>query len=237
MRLRGVILLLIASACATEPTSTCDEAVAQLTSCNDDQRAAFAAACEAAGGDFDPAALVAEDSTAACAAVPDDGKADAQTNVVTGLCVAAMYAEKWAIGSISPEPQALPEATRARLRPLFGSLVDSVRVSNQAELPPKIVIAGRTISVEPAAMTFGSTIFINKRLNPAIDPFTLLVHELTHAQQASRAGGYYNFTVNYCRAMVAATFNYNQISLEVAAYDVQHKAEHALATCGQVTCP
>jgi hypothetical protein len=223
-------------ACAQD-ASPCSEAAAQLAGCSDDQRNAFAAACEESGG-ADPSALLAEDSSAACKAVPSDGKADQATLALRSVCVAAMYGVKWTVTALSPSGKPLSAQSKAILRPLYGSLVDEVRISLGAELPPRIVIAGHELSVQPAAMTFGSQIFILQEV--ADDPEYLLlttVHELAHAKQSKTAGGYYGFAVTYCRDMIAAGFDYDHIDLEEAAYAIQDDARSSLQTCGHVTCP
>lgn len=225
------------TACATEP-STCEVAAAKLSGCGPEQTQSFIAACEETGGAADPA-LLADDSAAACA-LPADGKADAQPALV-GMCVAAMYGVKWTVTALSPAALPLSAATKAALRPMFGALVDKVRISLGAQLPPRIVIAGHRLSVEPAAMTFGTSIFVLEEVAESMTPDRLLlttVHELTHAQQSERAGGYYGFAVNYCRDLIAVNFDYNKNGLETAAYAVQSEAEQNLHDeCGQVVCP
>ncbi|HUS29087.1 MAG TPA: hypothetical protein VMZ53_11270 [Kofleriaceae bacterium] len=231
--------LVAGSGACAQDTSPCSEAAAQLTACSDDQRAAFVSACEETGG-ADPASLLADDSSAACKAVPSDGKADQATLAATGLCVASMYGVKWTVTALSPTAQPLSAQTKTMLRPLYGSLVDEARVSIGAALPPAIKIAGHVLAVEPAAMTFGSSIFILQEVADSKSADRLLlttVHELAHAKQAKTAGGYYNFAVSYCRDMIAVGFDYSHIHLEEAAYAVQDQARSSLQTCGHVTCP
>jgi hypothetical protein len=233
-----LVLSLVASACAQD-ASPCLEAAAQLTTCSDDQRQAFADACEEAGGG-DPSALLGDDASAACKAVPDDGKADQGTLAVMSLCVASMYGVKWTVTALSPTAQPLSATMKTMLRPLYGSLVDDVRVSIGAALPPAIKIAGHELAVPPAAMTFGSQIFMLQEVADDKSPNRLLlttVHELTHAKQAQSAGGYYGFAVSYCGDMIRANFDYGHIHMEEAAYAVQADARTSLQTCGHVTCP
>jgi hypothetical protein len=224
--------LLALAACAPVD-SPCEDAAAQLVGCSDDQRAAFVAACEQTGA-ADPAAF----DGAACAPVPSDGKADAQTAALTGVCVAAMYGVKLTVTSLSPAGAPLSPQTKTALRPLYGALVDDVTVSMGAELPPRIVVAGHRLSVQPDAMTFGDRIFMLGEVGK--DPTRLLlttVHEMRHAQQAKTAGGFFFFAVDYCRDMVAASFDYDHIGLEVSAYAVEGAAAKSLQQCGKVTCP
>jgi hypothetical protein len=118
--------------------------------------------------------------------------------------------------------------------------VDTVKISVNAQLPPRIVIAGHEISVQPDAMTFGDRIYLAPSVMTAKNPsYPLLttVHEMTHAKQAADRGGYYGFAVQYCRDMRAVNYKYGDIPLEVAAYAVEHDAAVALRTCGKVKCP
>ncbi len=224
-------------ACASQD-STCAEAAAQLTSCTTDQRQAFEAACEQNDG-ADPATLGA-DATAACAAVPSDGKADAGTDVLTGVCVAGMYGVKWGITALSPAGGALSDPMNAELRTIYGSLVDGVTVTIGAELPPKIVIAGHELGVQPDAMTFGNHVFVLQAVaDDTTTPNRLLLtitHELTHVKQGQNDGGFYGFAVSYCRDMIAVNFDYDLIAEEIAAYAVEGTARQNLARCGHVVC-
>jgi hypothetical protein len=237
--MRALLGLVLLSGCMVG-TAPCDEAAAQLTSCSDDQREAFIDACEATGGAPDPAAF--EDADTACKAVPASlAFGGVQDSAETGVCVAAMYAVKWAVTVLSPTAVPLSDSSKAILRPLYGSLVDDVRVSLGATLPPRIVFHGHELAVEAQAMTFGNQIFmLGEVATDTKTPYRLLlatVHEMRHAQQSQEAGGYYGFAVHYCRDMVAAHWNYNQIGLEVNAYSVQNAARRSLQTCGHVTCP
>jgi len=239
MRHHLLAALVAALGACAQDTSTCREAADQLAACSDDQRQALVAACEQSGG-ADPSSFLAEDSSAACKAVPSDGKADQATLALTATCVTAMYGVKWTVTALSPTARPLPAEMKTVLRPLYGSLVDEVSVSLGAELPPGIVIAGHELSIAPDAMTFGSQVFINQEVVDDFDSDRLVlttVHELTHAKQSKAAGGFYDFAVKYCRDMIAAGFEYDHIHLEEAAYAVQHDARTSLQTCGHVTCP
>jgi hypothetical protein len=240
MKYRSLIALgfagLFASACTME-SSPCAEAAAQLSGCSDDQKQAFFDACEQGGG-ADAAALTSEDTTAACTAAVTNGATDAATAAKTGVCVAAMYGVKWTVTALSPSGRALSAATKSQLRPLYGSLVDQVTITVGAKLPPRIVIAGHELSVQPDAMTFGTHVFMLREVGD--DPDRLLlttVHELTHAQQSQRAGGFYGFAVSYCRDMIAAGFDYDQIHMEQSAYAIEDTAARNLQSCGAVVCP
>lgn len=235
--LGACLLLSIAlTACATEP-SPCETAAAQLTACSDDQRDAFIASCEESGL-TDTAALSAEDATEVCTAAPDDGKTDQATLALRGLCVAGMYAVKWSVALRSPTGLPLSASSKQTLRPLFGDLVEDVRISLPAKLPPGITIAGHRVSVEPGAQTFGNNIYIRDTV--AEDPeflFYTVIHEMTHARQAKAAGGFYGFAQQYCASMIAVGFDYNKISQEIEAYRVSSDAETNMNRCGHLICP
>lgn len=226
--------------CATEP-SACETAAASLTGCTEDQTAAFITACEESGGAESAASFAAEDGATACAAPVTDDKSDLATAAVVGTCVASMYGIRWTVTALSPSARPLDAATKMALRPIFGNLVETVRVSYDARLPPRVVINGRELTVAPAAMTFGSSIFVlsaEKRQNAsALDTLVLTVHEMTHAMQAQRAGGFYGFAVAYCRDIIASGFNYYDIGLEHEAERVETDAIHDLQTCGSFGCP
>jgi hypothetical protein len=233
------LLLALAVTACTDPETPCERAAAQLTACSDDQRDAFVESCEASGV-ADTATLSEDDAAAMCAGAPDDGKQDAQTTALTGVCVAAMYTVKWGVTLVSPTGLPLSESSKQTLRPLFGDLVDDVRISIGARLPPAIRFAGHELSIEPGAMTFGNDIFIRSQVVRPDDPanlFYAVIHEMTHSQQAKAAGGYYGFAVNYCRSMIATNYDYYKIDYEVAAYRVASDAETSMNSCHHLTCP
>ncbi len=224
--------------CSTEPSS-CDLAAERLQGCGDDQRNAFVGACQASGGALDPDAFATSPEAAEICASSSDGKADLQSAVI-GACVASMYGIKWSVASLSPTPQPLSAAMKSELRPLYGALVDQVRVSIGATLPPKIVIAGHQLSIQPAAMTFGDRIYILQEVADDANRHRLLlmlVHELMHAEQAARNGGFLEFARGYCRQLDNFGYAYEDVAWEDAAYATQELARQNLGRCGHVTCP
>ena len=233
------VIIAMTGGCAVGNDSPCGEAAEKLAGCSEDQRQAFVAACEDTGGG-DPASL-GDDASAACAAAPDGSKADFGGSAVTGVCVAAMYGVKWGVTALSPAGQPLDAATKAMLRPLYGALVDDVRVTIGAALPPRVVIAGHELSVKPDAMTFGDHVFLLQEVADDSKSFQRLLltttHELAHVQQARRSGGYLAFATDYCRDMIAASYHYDHIQLELDAYAIEGRARSSLQACGQVTCP
>jgi hypothetical protein len=220
------------------PTSPCEDAAAQLASCSDDQREAFRIACEESGAAAIATPLASDDARAACSSNTSIAYTRGESAALTGVCVAAMYGVKWTVTALSPTPQPLSAATKTLLRPLYGVLVDEVGISIGATLPPRVVIGGHELSVQPDAMTFGTHMFMLQDV--ASSPGRLLlttVHELTHVQQAERAGGFYGFATAYCGDMIAAGFDYDRIAMEISAYAVEDGARHSLQSCGRVVCP
>lgn len=223
--------------CATE-SSSCDVAAERLSGCGDEQRSAFVGACEASGGALDPDAFAASPEASEICMAPDDGKADGQATVI-GTCVASMYGIKWSVASLSPTPQPLSAAMKTELRPIYGALVDQVRVSIGAALPPKIVIAGHQLSVPPAAMTFGDTIYVLQEVVDDANRYRFLltlVHEMMHSEQSARNGGFLGFARGYCRQLANVDYAYGEVPWEDAAYATQEYARQNLGRCGHVTC-
>jgi hypothetical protein len=240
MHPRWFVVALVTLGACTVGDSPCAQVASHLDGCSTEQTEAFISACDESGG-APAASLLDDDANAACTTPIAVGSADVQTTAEVGVCVAAMYGVKWTVSALSPTGRPLDAQTKAALRPLYGALVDQVRISIGATLPPRIVIGGHELSVPPDAMTFGSNLFMLQEVaSDTKRPYRLLlttVHEMKHAQQAQQAGSYYGFAVNYCRDMVAANFDYNQIGMEVAAYGVQGTARSSLQSCGHVTCP
>lgn len=235
-----VSLLRVASGCATEASApaVCDQVAANVDGCSPEQADALLASCRAQPSDATLAQLSSEEIRSACSAA-DDGKADAQATL-TGVCVATMYGIKWTVSVLSPTVQQLSADLKRQLRPTFGALVDTARITRAAELPPGITIGSHELSVTPAAMTFGNNIFIDKTWGVLMSPKEMLlttVHEMQHVQQVSRAGGFLRFATQYCREMIAVKFDYHAIPLEINASAIENTARSNLAHgCATVFC-
>lgn len=235
-----VSLLSLVVGCATEPSApaVCDDVAASLDGCSPEQADALLASCRAQPSDAALAQLSTEEIQSACSAA-DDGKADTQATL-TGVCVATMYGIKWTVSMLSPSLKGLSADVKRQLRPTFGALVDSARITTAAELPPGITIGGHELSVTPAAMTFGNNIFISRIWGPLMSADELLlttVHEMQHVQQVARVGGFFRFATQYCREMIAVEFDYHAIPLEINAGAVEDTARNNLANgCETVFC-
>lgn len=229
LRATAIVVSLTSSvvACASDAPApaVCDEVAAQLEGCNAEQSAALLESCRAQPEDASLAALTSEDIGAACRPA-DDGKADAYAGA-TAVCVAAMYGLKWTITALSPTTQPLSDDVKKQLRPTFGALVDTARITTGGVLPPGIKLGDRQLSITPGAMTFGNKIFIEKEWGATISKREMLlttVHEMQHVQQVARAGGFLGFAREYCRETIAVNFDYYAIPLEINAASVEDVA-------------
>lgn len=242
LRAAAIVVSLTSSlvGCASEAPApaVCDEVAAQLEGCNAEQSAALLESCRAQPEDASFEALSTEEIGAACRPA-DDGKADVYASL-TAVCVATMYGLKWTITALSPTTQPLSDDVKKQLRPTFGALVDSARITTGGVLPPGIKIGDHQLSVTPGAMTFGNKIFIDKEWGATISKRDLLlttVHEMQHVQQVERAGGFLGFAREYCRETIAVDFDYYAIPLEINAASVEDVARINLQKgCTTVFC-
>lgn len=223
-------------ACAIDPGSRCEQAAAAVAECTGSVPDGFVEACEAnVGANGEEAVDALLDST--CEAVPADGKADGFGKdafaVACSAAVGAAYFTNWLR---SPSSQPLPKAFRDKLRPEYGALVDSVRVSWGATLidtwtigPVRIELGGGHTD----AQTFGSEVFL-KYAYDVNNPTALVVvsHELQHARQSQQRGGLGGFERDYCRAFWDSNYSYSNNALEVEAYANQHALEPCLRAGG-----
>jgi hypothetical protein len=100
----------------------------------------------------------------------------------------------------------LTDYQKRKLRPLFGRLVDRVRVAYGSEMMEEWTIAGKTVTLaKPSGgQTFGFRIYLSDRYAARDeDQIELLAHELMHTRQYVRYGGtlrafgYYYFKAFY----------------------------------------
>jgi hypothetical protein len=120
-------------------------------------------------------------------------------------------------------PRQISAADKAVLRPIFGSLVNKVVVYYGADPmnewkagPHRIKLAG----VEASAQTYGHNIYIRSAREDLSDKrrLSILIHELTHAQQYDRfKGSLSNFGYEYFKAYKKANLNYANNKLEKEA--------------------
>lgn len=102
---------------------------------------------------------------------------------------------------------------REALRPIFGGIVDSVKVVWNARMLDEWRILGKTFQfgVDHTGMTLGDTIYI-AYLEPTGDwerrTLDLMIHEMTHTFQAHDRGSLRGFAEHYIRAWWSAGRNY-----------------------------
>lgn len=220
-RLLSIALLV---GCATEPPSSsspCDQAAETLERCAGQLPAGFREACDA-----DPeqvaSSILAEASADAC---PDAARSDSITeHAFVDACAAVVNATYWIVWARSPSSQPMSLALRDELRPWFGDLVDTTRVSYDAQLIGRWRVFGHDLIFDDdtIAQTFGNEIFLREPRRDDHAQIALVGHELAHARQYREHGGSVGtFARAYCEAFHDAKFSYRNNALEIEAYDEQ----------------
>jgi hypothetical protein len=228
-------ILLTAIGCAAEPMgpSLCDRATATLERCAGQVPEGFSEACEA-----DPATIANSVlSTTDAETCPDPAKSDLGELAFVDACVGVLNAAYWVVWARSPSSQPLSRELRDHLRPWFGDLVDTTRVSWNASLLTRWRVLGREVVFHEGtvAQTFGKEIFIREAPIDEHRQIALIGHELAHAGQYAEYGGISGFAREYCAGYYQANFSYRNNALEVEAYDLQYRIKACLDT-GQ-GCP
>lgn len=219
------------TACATEGSSRCEQAAAALAECTGAVPDGFVEACEA-NAEANGAAVVDSLLESSCEGVPTDGKADGfKEDAFVFACRAGIGAAYFTDWLRSPASKPLSKEFRDKLRPEYGALVDTVRVSWNARLVDKWSIGPINIhigDIDVGAQTFGDEIFVSRPYD--VNDKEMLVwlsHELQHARQAEQRGGLGGFETDYCRAFWDSSYSYRDNALEAEAY----AQERALAAC------
>lgn len=221
--------LMLAFGCtsATLETSPCDEASATLEHCTGQVPEGFREACDA-----DPdrvAATVLETDPATCVG---DGKSDGADKIAfVGACSTLVNAAYWIVWARSPSSQPLAPAIKTKLRPWFGDLVDTARVSWNSPLLTRWRVFDRDIvfDEDTEAQTFGHEIFVRSGADTDDATVSIIGHELGHVAQYKKFGGVSGFAREYCTAYWNSNFSYRDNALEVEAYDTQDRIETCLA--------
>jgi hypothetical protein len=138
-------------------------------------------------------------------------------------------------------PQGIPlnEAQKGYLRPLFGNLVDRVRIVYNAQLLDRWSQGGKEThigGVDSSAQTYCDRVYIRAGYRPNdTDRLVLLAHELTHAQQCDRAGGIVRFGESYFKGYYRGGQTYQDNPLEKSARAMEEKFTRQL--CDTIGCP
>jgi hypothetical protein len=209
-------------ACAAEPPDTCEQAASSLEVCTGAVPEGFREACLA-----DPAVapeILETIDPAACETEPDPKGDAVGLAAFVGACVPAVNAAYLTTWARSPWAKPLPSGLRDRLRPFYGDLVDRVKVSFEAQLLNRWRLFGREFRFGMAfsAQTFGNEIYFRHAYKPG-DAYQIEVigHELAHAAQAERLGGFTAFAVAYCTAYYNASWSYDDNAMEVEAVGLE----------------
>jgi type IV secretory pathway protease TraF len=156
----------------------------------------------------------------------------------TGATVLPLAAQ--IVAMRNPAGVALAAEQKRYLRPLFGDLVDRVRVVYRAQLLDRWVQSdGKEIhigGVDSAAQTYCDRIYIRAAYRPRdTDRLVLLAHELTHSQQCDRAGSLSKFGDRYFQGYYLGGQSYQANPLEKSARAMEEKFTRQL--CNTIGCP
>jgi hypothetical protein len=139
----------------------------------------------------------------------------------------------------NPAGVALDAEQKQYLRPLFGNLVDRVRVVYNANLLDRWSHGGKEThigGVDSSAQTYCNQIYIRAAYRAHdTDRLVLLAHELTHSQQCERAGGIAHFGERYFQGYYQAGQSYQHNPLEKSARANEEKFTRQL--CDSIGCP
>ena len=189
-----------------------------------------------------PDRLSAKDSTLlGTIQIPELPKLAAPTSELawseTGATVLPLAAQIMELRNLEGVP--LDPAQKGYLRPLFGNLVDRVRVVYQATLLDRWSQGGKEThigGVDSSAQTYCDRIYIRAAYQPHdTDRLVLLAHELTHAKQCQQAGGIGQFGERYFRGYYHGGQTYQNNPLEKSARAMEEKFTRQL--CVTIGCP
>jgi Domain of unknown function (DUF4157) len=134
---------------------------------------------------------------------------------------------------------ALDASQKSYLRPLFGNLVDRVRVIYQAKLLDRWTQDGQEThigKVNSSAQTYCDRIYIRDAYQPGKTyGLILLAHEITHSQQCQQAGGISEFGKRYFQGYFQGGQIYEENPLEKSAWASEKKFARQL--CDRLACP
>jgi hypothetical protein len=229
---RIVWTLLLVIGCAAEPmeSSPCDAAIATLERCTGTVPDGFREACDAAP-DTVANGVLAEIDVDSCPDAEMAGRSDGiGKRAFVEACAAGVGAAYWVVWARSESSQPLSARMKGQLRPWFGDLVDTVRVSWNSGLLSQWRVFGRDVvfDQDTIAQTYGHEIFIRESPTEDDEQIALVGHELGHARQYRQLGGVGGFARAYCGAFYDANYSYDNNALELEAYAVESRIESCL---------
>lgn len=225
--LSTALLFSIGCAMDTSEPSLCDQASETLERCTGSVPDGFRDAC-AANPDTVASGVLAEADAESCVS---SGKADGLVeSEFVGSCAALVNAAYWVVWARSPKSEPLSSELREQLRPWYGNLVDTIRVSWNSDLLTHWRVLGHDVVLDEdlAAQTFGNEIFVRLVPENDLEMAVLIGHELQHGAQYRAFGGVTGFARKYCAAFYDANFSYQDNPLEVEAYDRQDQIRSCL---------
>jgi Domain of unknown function (DUF4157) len=127
----------------------------------------------------------------------------------------------------NPGSQELTTTQKKSLRPLFGPLVDRVRVNYNAQLMDRWSNGNEEFhvgDVDSAAQTFCDRVYLREVYQPNNrGQLALLAHELTHSLQCERLGGANKFGYKYFKSYYQVGQRYADNPLEKEARSIARK--------------
>jgi hypothetical protein len=155
----------------------------------------------------------------------------------TGSTVLPVAAQIMAIRNLGGVE--LTAAQKGYYRPLFGNLVDRVRVVYEAKLLDRWEQDGKEThigGVDSIAQTYCDRLYLRDPHKAGdTQQLTLLAHELTHAQQCAKAGGIGKFGFEYFQGYYHSGEVYQDNPLEQSARSMETKFARQL--CKSIACP
>ncbi len=219
-----LLLILLSISCVAEETTTeenlqerCAQAAQALQSCVGAIPEGFVEACEVdtEGASFE---LIDQLVESECSA-SDNAKADGLFETAfASQCAPAVGAALLVTEARNGGYTRLNSSDRRTLRAFFGSLVDDVHFYFNARIVDEWDLGFTNVqfAFDVAAQTFGNKVFVDDRYRPGdADQLALLAHELQHARQSRREGGFFpGFAYAYCKAFWNSGFDYRSNTLE-----------------------
>jgi Domain of unknown function (DUF4157) len=139
------------------------------------------------------------------------------------------------------EGQTLTSFQKQQLRPVFGALVDRVKINYNAKLMDRWTNGDQEIhfgDVDSSAQTYCDRIYLRgARQEKDSSQLTLIAHEMGHFQQCDRLGSEAGFGSAYFRAYYIAGQKYANNRLEKEARAIEKKFVQQLCQINNCNLP